>query len=134
MTLLDKKLVPRVYALIKKKGTDAIFIEEPGKEGAYDPALGKVVGVSELAHAVMVSPPYKVSKELRDASGIKEGGSSVVMPTQGITFVPKRGMRVKVPQEHPDGTVIEEVLTILALMPISTGTQIAAYEIMLGGD
>lgn len=82
----------KVKTALTRVGAIATFTLET--EGTYDAETGKVEGTVSTTATATASPPiaYRVAYRSSDSS-FKEGVSVVYVAANGLTFVPKVGMR-----------------------------------------
>lgn len=119
-TALDKKIVPKVLALINRIGISATFsvgtatMDESTGEGDPDGA--------GTPTTVKSTPPLNYDRKLVDGVSIKNGDAQVFIAGSGLSFTPSNGMKVNI-------SSIE--WTVKSVGRISAGDDVAAYELQL---
>lgn len=124
-TPLDTKLVPKATALITKFGVSRTYTRITGSTSNVTTGTPSVT--TENA-AVVMTPFDQVSEEL--ASRLESAGS-LVRVGDAKTFVKgtdELGFEPKVGDEVLEGG---EKWRVVSVKPLSTGTKIAAFELIL---
>lgn len=121
-TRLDTILRRAAKSVVDKYGKTVTLIEvQSPQAGDYDPSTG-IVAVTSTSHSVKVSPPYPVRRDLVDGKTIEADMTTILVPASGLDFEPNTSTRAII-----DGKRFEAA----AVLPINSGEQVAAYEIIL---
>lgn len=119
-TALDLRLVPKVLSIIDRYGTTVTFKEPVGQ--VNDPKTGTVTVASVTSHSAKVTPPAPYDVRMVDGDLIRRDDCKVILAAQGLAWVPTLTWSVQIGSE---------TWTIVAVSPLRTGDDVAAYEIQL---
>ena len=119
-TALDKKLVPKVLSIINRVGRNMDFSFPLAK--SYDPATG--AGSESIFKTVTAkaSPPIDFEQRYVNDDSVKRGDVKIFLAAKNLSFTPIIDMEVKF-----DGISFKAI----AVLPIYSGEQVAAFEVQL---
>ena len=119
-TELDKELREAALEIINEVGRNMDFTIPLAN--AYDPATGAGTEAICTTYTVKVSPPIDYAQRYVDGASVQRGDARIFMAASGLPLTPVRDMVVKF-----DGITFKAV----AVLPIYSGEQIAAFEVQL---
>lgn len=119
-TALDKELRPAVLEIINEVGRNMDFSFPLAK--SYDPVTG--AGSESICKTLTAkaSPPIDFEQRYVNDDSVKRGDTKIFIAAKGLSFTPVRDMTVKF-----DSISFKAI----AVLPIYSGEQVAAYEIQL---
>lgn len=120
MTVLDDKMIPKIFAIIERYGKSVTFTVEAVQ--SYNPATGETTAATPVTHTRKVTPPTAYEQRFVDGETIRAGDMKVFVAAQGLAFVPALDQRV---------TIDSVAWRIMAVGPIYTGELVALYELQL---
>ena len=96
-----------------------------------NPTTGEVITTSETDYDVMCPPPFDFEESMIDGKTVLQGDTQLVLPTEGISFVPTMLQSCSFDQIVGAQTLHFECSIIPPLTPLSTGSRVAAYLVHL---
>ena len=119
-TQLDKELRPVVLEIINEVGRNMQFSFPLAK--SYDPATG--TGSESIFKTVTAkaSPPIDFEQRYVNDDSVKRGDVKIFLAAKNLSFTPIIDMEVKF-----DGISFKAI----AVLPIYSGEQVAAFEVQL---
>jgi hypothetical protein len=120
MTSLDRRLVPKVQALIAKYGK-TVTVTVPGLR-SYSVADGTVCAAGDTDYSVKITPPTPWTMAPLPGSSVQSGDMSAYVAASGLEFTPDAGMVLT------DGG---QAWTVMAVGRIYTGDLVAMYLLQL---
>tara|TARA_R110000823_G_scaffold304377_1_gene426054 strand:- start:808 stop:1176 length:369 start_codon:yes stop_codon:yes gene_type:complete len=120
MTTLDTTLLAKVAEIADTYGKSVVF--QSVGSSSYNPATGKTTESSITNYTVKVTPPAPYSRTLVDGDLIQTMDVGLLLPAKDLSFTPALGMQV---------TIDGEVLDIVSMSPLYSGTSVCAYDIQL---
>lgn len=118
-TALDIRLLPKVLALIAKYGKTVTFHVSVAE--VYSPINRSVLAAITNIN-LKVSPPDKYHIKYVDGTQILSGDNYIILPAQGLTFVPRSGHEVTI------GTTKWGIVNVES---IYSGEDVCAYQLQL---
>ena len=119
-TALDISLSPKVLDIIDRLGKTVVFHNYT--EEVYDPTVGERIQGNSTDYSLKVIPPYEYALKYIDGDIIKIGDMQTGVPSSGLEFEPRQGMKV---------TIDEIVWQVIRTKPIYSGERIALYMLQL---
>ena len=119
-TSLDRELRPAALEIINEVGRNMDFSFPLAK--SYDPVTG--VGSESICKTLTAkaSPPIDFEQRYVNDDSVKRGDVKIFLAAKGLAFTPIIDMEVKF-----DGISFKAI----AVLPIYSGEQIAAFEVQL---
>ncbi len=118
MTELDDRLLPRVAALLSRRGKTMAYTQITRTR---DSGTGETTTV-EVTHSVLGTPPAKYSIGWRSGDGVKLGDVRTSLAGQGLLFTPNAGDTVAF-----DGTTWR----IITVHPVYSGESTVLWTLQL---
>ena len=119
-TDLDDKLVPKALALLNKFGRCGVFHAPTSYN--YDPDTGRNQKVSVIQYERKVAPIMGFDQKYIDGDVILASDGRTFVADSGLGFTPEPGHRL---------SVDSETWRIIAVKPLRSGVQVAAWELHL---
>jgi len=116
---LDTRMRATASRLINQFGATMVLRRQAG---VYYPATGKNTETA-ADYDVVGSPPYPVDLRRVDGEMVRQGDAETILAASDLTFTP---------DQTTDHIVFGgEAWSIVAVQPIYSGEQVAAYELRL---